>query len=65
MVAPGYTYAWSSNAGGQSTPTATGLGQGTYNVVITDANGCTTQSTAQLTSPPPLVLSANVPTRCA
>ena len=58
---PGYTYAWSSNAGGQSTPTATGLGQGTYNVVITDANGCTTQSTAQLTSPPPLVLSANVP----
>ena len=37
---PGYTYDWSSNAG--TDPSATGLGGGTYNVTVTDANGCTT-----------------------
>ena len=32
-----YTYNWSD---GQNTATATGLGVGTYDVTITDANGC-------------------------
>jgi hypothetical protein len=34
-----YTYLWS--AGGQTTPTATGLSAGTYSVNVTDNNGCT------------------------
>ncbi len=33
-----YAYSWSN---GQSTATATGLGEGTYSVYVTDANGCT------------------------
>ena len=50
-VAP-YTYAW-SNA--QTTQTATTLCQGTYAVVVTDANGCTASNTITLTDPPPVV----------
>ncbi len=37
---PGYQYEWSANAG--SNANASGLGGGTYNVTVTDANGCTT-----------------------
>ncbi len=33
-----YTYLWSNNA---TTPTITGLEEGTYTVTVTDANGCT------------------------
>ena len=33
---PGYTYLWSN---GDTTATTTGLGAGTYTVVVTDANG--------------------------
>ncbi len=40
-VAP-YTYLWNN---GQTTPMATGLTNGTYTVVITDANGCTSSQT--------------------
>jgi len=35
-----YTYLWLINPSVQLTSTATGLGPGTYSVVITDANGC-------------------------
>jgi len=38
-IAP-YTYQWDANAGSQITPTAVGLDIGVYNVLITDANGC-------------------------
>lgn len=40
---PGYSFAWDSagTALGQTTPTATGLFSGLYNVVVTDTNGCT------------------------
>ncbi len=38
---PSYSYLWDSNAGNQTTPTATGLCAGTYTVTVTDANGCT------------------------
>ena len=46
----GYMYAW-DDAGNQTTATATGLAAGTYNVVITDANGCTTTATATVNEP--------------
>ena len=35
-----YTYLW-DDAAAQTTAIATGLGSGTYNLVVTDANGCT------------------------
>ncbi len=38
---PPYIYAWSD---GQTGTTATGLAPGTYTVVVTDANGCTTNA---------------------
>ena len=41
---PGYTYVWNDSLGtpiGQTTQTATSLAAGTYQVVVTDANGCT------------------------
>jgi len=41
---PTYTYVWNDNLGtpiGQTGQTATGLTAGTYQVIITDANGCT------------------------
>lgn len=40
---PIYTYVWNDNVGtpiGQTTQTATGLAVGTYQVIVTDANGC-------------------------
>jgi gliding motility-associated-like protein len=58
---PGYTFQWSANTGGQATSTATGLGPGTYVVVVTDANGCTVQGSVGLDAPAPIVLSAQVP----
>ncbi len=39
---PGYTYSWSPT--GQTAQTAVGLTAGLYNVTVTDANGCTSQS---------------------
>lgn len=39
---PPYTYIWAASAGNQSTQTATGLGAGTHNVVVRDANNCGT-----------------------
>jgi hypothetical protein len=51
---PPYQYAWSP--GGATTATATGLSAGTYSVLITDANGCSTSSSVGVTEPPPLVL---------
>lgn len=43
-----YTYLWSD---GQTTAVATGLASGTYNVDITDANGCTATASATLNEP--------------
>ncbi len=37
---PNYVYQWGLNAGGQTTPTLTGLTSGVYRVAVTDANGC-------------------------
>ena len=43
-----YTYDWRDNGGnpiGQTTRTATGLAAGTYQVFVTDANGCVVSDT--------------------
>jgi gliding motility-associated-like protein len=46
---PGYTYLWSPVGGTDAS--ATGLTMGSYTVLITDANGCTTTATATVTEP--------------
>ncbi|MFN4257627.1 MAG: SprB repeat-containing protein, partial [Saprospiraceae bacterium] len=48
---PGYTYLWSN---GSTSATPGGLTAGTYNVTVTDANGCTTTNTITVTEPTPL-----------
>ncbi len=48
---PSYTYLWSD---GQMTQTASGLPIGTYNVTITDANGCIDSTSGTLIEPNPL-----------
>ncbi|MBK8584176.1 MAG: PKD domain-containing protein [Bacteroidetes bacterium] len=45
----GYTYLWSPTGG--STSNATNLAAGNYTVTITDANGCTTTSSATIAEP--------------
>ncbi|PCH91960.1 MAG: hypothetical protein COB85_08645, partial [Bacteroidetes bacterium] len=50
---PPYTYAWQ---GGQTTSSVTGLCAGTHNVVIYDANGCSTTASANITEPDQLVI---------
>ena len=48
-----FTYQWDDD-NNQTTQTATGLSPGTYNVTITDASGCTTTASADVTEPPVL-----------
>ena len=43
-----YSYSWSNGA---TTATATGLSAGTYEVTVTDANGCTSNSSISLSEP--------------
>lgn len=45
----------------QTTATANDLGTGSYIVTVTDANGCTAQGSTSLTSPTPILLTAQVP----
>lgn len=49
-IAPPYIYLWS--AGGQTTPTATGLCAGNYTLTITDGNNCTSSATVTITQSP-------------
>ena len=52
VVAP-YAFAWSNGA---TTEDLSNVGPGTYTVVITDGNGCTTECTAVVAAPDALVL---------
>ncbi len=53
---PPYQFVWSP--GGATTASVMGLSAGTYTVTITDALGCHTQSTAGVSQPTPIVLTA-------
>ena len=46
---PAYSYAWPVSAASQTTATASNLAAGSYIVTVTDANGCTSTSTATIT----------------
>lgn len=51
------TYQWDDIPGMQTTQTATNLPAGTYNVIVTDANGCNETATATITEPTAVVAS--------
>ena len=56
---PGYTYAWTTADGSglvASDEDQTGLSAGTYDLVVTDANGCTQADTYTLTEPDAVVV---------
>jgi Zn-dependent metalloprotease len=52
-----YSYSWNT-VPVQTTKIATGLSATTYNVVVTDLNGCTANANTTLTEPPPLTIDA-------
>lgn len=51
---PPYAYLWNN---GQTGSTATGLGFGTYIVVVKDANGCLDTNSIEVPEPPPIITS--------
>jgi gliding motility-associated-like protein len=58
-----YTYAWSGPAGFSSTAASlTNVGAGTYELLVTDANGCTASATRTLSQPDPLQVGTSVAT---
>lgn len=56
-----YSYLWDDSLA-QTTQTATGLTAGTYNVTVTDANGCTDAGTVTLVDPPAGLYVTVIPT---
>jgi gliding motility-associated-like protein len=60
---PGYTYQWTPAVG--AGPTVSNLVAGSYQVVVTDANGCSRTTTFDITEPPLLVLTpTSTPSTC-
>jgi gliding motility-associated-like protein len=53
-----YTYAWTPSGG--SGATATGLSAGTYTVAVTDASGCVSSATANITAPNAIVITETI-----
>ena len=59
---PGYTYKWLD---GPTTPNWSGLAAGTYSLTVTDAKGCTSTTTINLTQPAALAATPTVtPVSC-
>ena len=59
---PAYTYSWSgSGAYTSGIQNPTGIGAGTYSVIVTDANGCTTPTSLVINQPQPLVATISSP----
>src|SRR5690606_39357106 len=54
-----YSYVWDN---GSTSATPSGLSVGTYNVTVTDANGCTFNTSVTLTEPTPLSATTAVTT---
>ncbi|MHA3789405.1 T9SS type A sorting domain-containing protein [Flavobacterium hauense] len=52
-----YTYNWDGTPIGDGTATISGLSAGTYNVTVTDGNGCQATRAFTVTQPAPLVAS--------
>jgi len=52
---PGYTFLWTP--GNLTTQNISNLAAGTYNGILTDANGCTTSGSITITSSPTLIIS--------
>lgn len=52
-----FTYSWTN---GNTTATQTGLVAGAYDVVVTDANGCTSFTTVSMTEPSAISLNATI-----
>ncbi len=55
---PPYTYLWNDPAPVQTTATCTGLTAGSWSVTVTDANSCTSISTATIIQPQPITANA-------
>ncbi len=55
---PLYQYTWTPS--GQNTQVATGLGAGTYTVLVSDANGCSNTATISFTNPPDIIITPTV-----
>jgi len=58
-----YTFSWSTSPV-QTSQTATGLSSGVYSITVTDSNGCTSISTATVTSISAPIASATSATIC-
>jgi large repetitive protein len=54
---PTYTFSWTPNV--SSTDSAVGLAAGSYTVLVTDSNGCTSTVTSVVTEPTLLTISAS------
>ena len=54
---PGYDYAWSSGGTGA---TESGLGAGTYTVIVSDTYGCSEEASITITQPDELIATASV-----
>jgi hypothetical protein len=55
-----YTFDWAHIPGTNNIENLSNLTAGTYSVIVTDANGCTTQQSFNITQPPLLTLSVSV-----
>ena len=59
---PGYTYLWST---GCTLPNCNNVCGGSYNITITDANGCTLTQSVVVTEPSPITLNtSSTPAHC-